>query len=125
MRIVVYSRSSSSLQHDASCEDRECQVVHGLERMDIDPSRAEFMRDKAAQGTKERRDKYDEIKRMISRHEEFILAVDDLSRLNRKADITALIRGLVLAGGRVVAIADGIDTEKIAGCDRGEEVRDE
>ncbi len=35
MKIVVCSRSSSALEHDASCEDQERQVVQGLECMDI------------------------------------------------------------------------------------------
>lgn len=34
MKTVVYSRSSSALEHDASCADQERQVVHGLKLMD-------------------------------------------------------------------------------------------
>ena len=112
MKTVVYSRSSSALEHDASCEDQERQVVHVLKGMDIDPTRAEFIRDKAASGTNGRRYGYEKLKEMISRREKFILAVDSLSRLSRKADITALIQGLVFAGGRFIAVSEGIDTDR-------------
>lgn len=110
MKIVVYSRSSSALEHDASCEDQERQVVQGLKRVDIDPSWAEFIRDKAASGTNERRYGYEKLKTMISRREKFVLAVDSVSRISRRTDATALIRDLVRAGGRFIAVEDGIDT---------------
>ena len=112
MKVVVYSRSSSALEHDAGCEDQERQVVHGLKHMDIDPIRAELIHDKAASGTNGRRYGYEKLKRMISRREKFILAVDNLSRLSRKADITALVQDLVLAGGRFIAVSSGIDTDR-------------
>ncbi len=110
MKVEVYSRSSSALEHDGSCEDQERQVVHGPKRMDIDPSWAEFIRDKAASGTNERKYGYEKPKTMISRREKFILAVDSVSRVSRKADAMTLIRDLVRAGGRFIAVEDGIDT---------------
>ncbi len=116
MKIVVYSRSSSALEHDTSCEDQERQVVQGLKRMDIDPSWAEFIRDKAASGTNERRYGYEKLKKMISRREKFILAVESVSRVSRRTDAMALIRDLVRADGRFIAVDSGIDTDR-SGCE--------
>lgn len=111
-KIVIYCRFSSDMQRKDSCTDQERAVRAGLTRLGIDPTHAIVIRDEAESGTKTNRDGFEQLRQMIARKEIAVLAVDDQSRLTRGDNASAFITDLEYAGGRFIAISEGIDTDK-------------
>jgi hypothetical protein len=107
---VIYTRFSSEMQRDESCEDQEREVRRGLDRKGIDPSSFEIIHDRAVSGTKTDRVQFDQLRKRIQRGEIGILAVDDQARFSRADDAYSFIIDLVFAGGRFISAGEGIDT---------------
>ncbi len=107
---VIYTRFSSDMQRDESCEDQERDVRKGLGTKGIDASGFRVMHDRAESGTKNDRAVFDELRGMIDRKEIGILAVDDQSRLSRADNAFSFITDLVYSGGRFISTGEGIDT---------------
>ena len=80
---IMYTRFSSDMQRDDSCEDQEREVRRGLEQRGIDPGHFEVIHDQAVSGTRTDRPQFEQLRRMIGRGEIGILAVDDQSRFSR------------------------------------------
>ena len=110
MVAIVYCRYSSDMQRPESCGDQERKVREGLLRNNIRTGEFIVLKDEAVSGTKEAREAYDQIVQKIARHEPFLLAVDDQSRLSRGDNVKALIRDLVFACGRFISTGENIDT---------------
>src|SRR5262245_7020241 len=98
------------MQRKDSCADQEREVRAGLARLGIDPTLAIVIRDGAESGTKTIREGFGQLRQMIDRNEVHVLAVDDQARLTRSDNASAFITDLVFAGGRFIAISEGIDT---------------
>ena len=109
-QVVIYTRYSSDLQREESCEDQVREVRQGLARKGIDASAAVVMQDKAESGTKSNRVEFDRLLKMISRGEVAVLAVDDQSRFSRAENASSFITDLVFYGGRFISTGEGIDT---------------
>jgi len=107
---VIYTRFSSELQNEKSCEDQEREVRTGLEKLKIDHSAALVIYDQAESGTKTFRDEFARLVDMVERGEIRILAVDDQARLSRADNAFAFITDLVYSGGRFISTGEGIDT---------------
>src|SRR3982751_3945592 len=82
-KVVIFTRFSSDLQREESCEDQEREVRQGLDRLGIDASDVLVIYDRAESGTKINRSEFNRLRAMIQRGEVAILAVDDQSRLSR------------------------------------------
>jgi DNA invertase Pin-like site-specific DNA recombinase len=109
-RIVIYTRYSSDMQREESCEDQEREVRAGLASRGIDARDAVVLQDKAESGTKANRAGFEQLSAMIARGEVAVLAVDDQSLLSRADNACAFITDLVYAGGRFISTGEGIDT---------------
>lgn len=107
---VIYTRFSSDMQRDESCEDQEREVRRALESRGIDPASFEVLYDRAISGTKNDRPEFGRLRQMIEREEIGILAVDDQARFSRADTTYALITDLVFHGGRFISTGEGIDT---------------
>jgi site-specific DNA recombinase len=107
---VIYTRYSSEMQRDESCEDQEREVREGLARKSIDASDFLVMYDRAESGTKNDRAKFDQLRGMIERGEVGILAVDDQARFSRADNAFSFIIDLDYSGGRFISTGEGIDT---------------
>ncbi|MCU0706602.1 MAG: recombinase family protein, partial [Fimbriiglobus sp.] len=108
--IVIYCRYSSDMQRRESCGDQEREVRTGLARLGVPCEDAVVVRDEGESGTKADRAGFQEVRGMIRRGQVAVLAVYDQSRLTRGENALAVIRDLVFAGGRFVAVTEGIDT---------------
>lgn len=109
-RIIGYTRISSNMQREESCEDQERNIRAYCEQKGIDTSRLEFMRDVAESGTKADRTAFSELREMIARGEVEMLIVDDLSRLTRSTDLPGLKQDIEYHGGALIAVSDHIDS---------------
>jgi site-specific DNA recombinase len=83
LKDVLYTRFSSDMQRNESCEDQERDVRQGLAKKGIDAANFEVLNDRAASGTKNERVIFDQPLARIRRGEVGILAVDDQSRFSR------------------------------------------
>ena len=111
-QIVIYTRYSSEMQREDSCEDQKREVCQGLARLGIDAQEATVIEDKAESGTKTNRAGFERLSAMIDHGEVSILAVDDQSRLSRGDNASSFITDLVYSGGRFVSTGEGIDTNQ-------------
>ncbi len=109
---VIYTRYSSDMQREESCEDQEREVRAGLERRGLDHSDAFVMHDRAESGTKNYRSVFEQLTDMVRRGEVRILAVDDQARFSRADNAFAFIKDVVFHGGRFISTGEGIDTEQ-------------
>lgn len=109
---VMYTRYSSDMQRNESCEDQERNVRLGLTRKAIDPANFEVLNDRAASGTKNDRVVFEQLLARIRRGEIRILAVDDQSRFSRADNAFSFIKDLVYSGGRFISTGEGIDTDE-------------
>lgn len=109
---VIYTRFSSEMQRNESCDDQEREVRRGLSLKGIDPCDFEVMHDRAESGTKNDRAKFEELCGMIRRGEVGILAVDDQARFSRSDNAFSFIKDLVFSGGRFLSTGEGIDTHQ-------------
>ena len=109
---VIYTRYSSDMQREESCEDQERDVRDGLAHKKIDHRDALVLADKAESGTKSDRAGFIRLADMIKRGELGILAVDDQSRLSRGDNVSGFITDLVFSGGRFISTGEGIDTDE-------------
>jgi hypothetical protein len=109
---IIYTRFSSEMQRNESCEDQEREVRKGLELKGIDTAHFEVVNDRAASGTKNNRLQFDLLRERIQRGEINILAVDDQSRFSRADNAFSFITDLVYAGGRFISSGEGIDTKQ-------------
>ena len=107
---VLYTRYSSDMQRNESCEDQEREVRQGLARKGIDAANFEVLYDRAASGTKNDRVIFDQLLARIRRGEIGIVAVDDQSRFSRADNAFSFIKDLVYSGGRFISTGEGIDT---------------
>jgi site-specific DNA recombinase len=110
--IVIYTRYSSDMQREDSCEDQKREVCRGLVRFGIDAQDGLVIEDKAESGTKTNRVGFEKLSPMIKRGEVSILAVDDQSRLSRADNASSFITDLVYSGGRYISTGEGIDTDQ-------------
>jgi DNA invertase Pin-like site-specific DNA recombinase len=111
-KIVIYTRYSTDMQREESCEDQEREVRQGLERLGIDARDAVVIYDRAESGTKNDRAKFEHLRATIARGEVGILAVDDQARFSRADNACAFVTDLVYHGGRFLSIGEGIDTDQ-------------
>ena len=111
-RDVIYTRFSSEMQRNESCEDQEREVRKGLELKGIDTANFVVVNDRAASGTKNNRLQFDLLREQIQRGEINILAVDDQARFSRADNAFSFITDLVYSGGRFVSTGEGIDTKQ-------------
>ncbi len=107
---VLYTRFSTDMQRDESCEDQEREVRKGLALKGIDATNFEVVHDRAASGTKNDRAQFEQLRARIQREEIGILAVDDQARFSRADDAYCFITDLVFSGGRFISTGEGIDT---------------
>ena len=107
---VIYTRYSSDMQREDSCEDQKREVILGLRRLGIDVVDPIVIEDKAESGTKSNRTGFQRLTAMIERGEVGILAVDDQSRLSRADNASSFITDLIYSGGRFISPGEGIDT---------------
>ncbi len=92
--IILYTRYSSSMQREESCEDQEREIRKHLDGLGIDHRNAIVLADKAKSGTKKSRPGYRKIEQMIKNGEKFLLVVLDLSRLSRTSGVRDLLTDL-------------------------------
>jgi hypothetical protein len=92
---VFYTRYSSDMQRQASCEDQEREVRRGLDRKGLDAPNAVVIHDRAESGRKTNRSEFDRLGMMIRRAEVGVVAVDDQSRLSRADNVFDFIKDLV------------------------------
>ena len=111
-KTVLYTRYSSDMQRDESCEDQGREVRQGLDSKGIDSNEALVLNDRAESGTKANRTEFDRLRAMIRRGEVGILAVDDQSRLSRADNVFGFIQDLVYQGGRFISTGENIDTHE-------------
>lgn len=111
-QIVIYTRYSSDMQREDSCEDQEREVRQGLARLGIDGGSALVIHDQAESGTKNTRTGFEELCALIERKQVAILAVDDQSRFSRADNAFSFITDLVYVGGRFISTGEGIDTHQ-------------
>lgn len=109
---IIYTRFSSEMQRDESCEDQERDVRTGLAAKGIDARGFLVMHDRAESGTKNDRAMFEQLRKMIERREVRVLAVDDQSRLSRTDNAFSFVQDLVFSGGRFISTGEGIDTEQ-------------
>ena len=109
---VLYTRFSSDMQRNESCEDQERDVRQGLALKGIDAANFEVLNDRAASGTKNDRVIFDQLLARIRCGEIGILAVDDQSRFSRADNAFSFITDLVYSGGRFISTGEGIDTKQ-------------
>lgn len=109
MRVAAYARYSSDSQREASLEDqlRNCREFAARQGWPA----PEVFSDSAITGARTDRPGY---RKLIDRAHEFaVVLVDDLTRLGRdNVELQMVLRRLKFAGGRVIAIADGVDTAR-------------
>ena len=111
--IVIYCRySNAQLQRQESLEAQELKVRQHLDFIGIDHTHALFLSDGGQRGDLESRQGYDRLLAMIAARQIKILAVDQQSRFSRGYNVRGLITDLVYAGGRFIAVGDGIDTDR-------------
>ena len=113
MKAVVYTRFSSDRQREASSEDqaRNCRRRAESEGWRI----GEHYRDEGISGSTADRPGYKAMLRAAQAREFDVLLVDDLSRLSRdQIEFERTIRRLEFAGIRIVAVADGYDSQNKA-----------
>jgi len=114
MRYAIYARYSSDLQRPSSIADqlRKCNEfgqIHGWV-----PVKASIYKDEAVSGVSIERPG---LQRMMQaalspRHPFDVILVDDTSRISRSlSDAVQLFQKLSFAGVRVIAVAQGIDTQ--------------
>jgi DNA invertase Pin-like site-specific DNA recombinase len=111
--LVIYTRYSSDMQRADSCTDQVRKAKEDLVRRGISIENAEIIKDEAESGTKENRPGYARITQRIAAGEPMLLVVDDQSRLGRTENIRSQIQDLVFNEGRFIAVADGIDTDRV------------
>jgi site-specific DNA recombinase len=110
LRAVTYSRYSSDMQRATSIVDQErlCRRRADAEGWKIVASYA----DDAISGSDNRRPQYLAMLQAAARKEFDVLIVDDLSRLTRDSvEQETAIRRLEFQGIRIIATADGYDSE--------------
>ncbi|MCZ7647992.1 MAG: recombinase family protein [Planctomycetota bacterium] len=112
LRVIIYTRFSSSMQRPESCTNQERAVRAALDQKGIDHSQAEVIRDEAISGTKETREGYARILEAVRRKERLIVAVDDQSRLSRNDMAKLIIKRIIFHGGRFISASDNIDTDQ-------------
>src|SRR5688500_3334688 len=111
--IVIYVRYSAHLQREDSLDAQEHKARQKLRQLGLDAARAIVLADAAQRGDSENRQNYQRLLEMIERKEVAVLIVDEQSRLSRGGSVHNLIQDLVFAGGRFIAVADGIDTVRV------------
>ena len=109
-KLVIYTRYSSDMQRQESCEDQQREVRRGLARLGIDDRDALVIADQAESGTKNDRAKFEQLRALIERGEVGILAVDDQARFSRADNAFSFVTDLVYSGGRFISTGEGIDT---------------
>ncbi len=107
---VIYTRFSTDMERDESCEDQERKIRTGLAHKGIDATNFEVIYDRATSGTKNDRVQFDQLRARIQRGEIGTLAVDDQARFSRADNAFCFITDLVYAGGRFISTGEGIDT---------------
>jgi len=108
--VVIYTRYSTDMQREESCEDQARMVRGSLTKMGIDHGSAVVIEDKAIPGSRDDRLGFQEVLAMSGRGEIAILAVDEQSRFSRGGNAYSLIQDLVYGGGRFISTSEGIDT---------------
>ena len=111
--VVIYTRFSTEMQSQKSCEDQEREVREGLQRMGIEAGDALVICDEAQSGTRVDRSGFEQLSEKVDNNQPFILAVDDQSRLSRADNAFSFITDLVYAGGRFISTGEGIDTDSV------------
>ncbi len=109
--VLIMSRCACARDAAAFCEEQERRVQEHLARIGVDHGAAIVLRDAGQSGTDKSRPGYKTIVEMVETGKDILLAVSDLSRLSRRVDVVELIRDIVVAGGRVITVDGGIDTE--------------
>ena len=110
--IVIYTRYSSDMRRENSCEDQRREVCRGLVRFGINAHDAFVIEDKAESGTKTNRTGFEKLTAMIKRGEVGILAVDDQSRLSRGDNASSFITDLGYSARRFISTGEDIDTDQ-------------
>jgi site-specific DNA recombinase len=109
---VIYCRFSSEMQRTDSNVDQERRCRDALNRMGLDNLDFEVIRDEAISGISESRPGLVEIHKLISSSRLGVLIVAEQSRLTRGDNATSVIKDIVYHGGRFIAVAEGLDTER-------------
>jgi DNA invertase Pin-like site-specific DNA recombinase len=109
---VIYARYSSELQRVERIQDQVRRCRDGLDRLGIAHDHFEVIKDEAISGTQESRPGLDQIKAMIAARRLGKLVVAEQSRLTRNDNAKSQIKDILFQGGRFIAIAEGIDTDK-------------
>ena len=106
----IYTRFSTNLQRDSSCEDQEREARQILQKHGIDDSNAIVIHDRAESGTKSQRDGFLQLQESVAQGRVSVVVVDDQARLSRGDDVIGVIKDLVFGGVRFLS-GDGVDTD--------------
>lgn len=109
-RIVLYARYSTDMQNPKSCDDQFRVIRQALDRLGIDHSQAEEIKDEGISGTDNDRPGYKRVLQLIKQRNVKLLAVDEQSRFTRNLDACSVIKNLEFGGGRFISTSEGIDT---------------
>lgn len=110
-RPLVYTRYSSELQSDKSCNDQEREVRALLREKGFDDTDAIVINDRAETGTKNDRAGFLRALDLIRQGVVSVFAVDDQARASRNDDVVGVVKDIVYAGSRFVS-GDGVDTDE-------------
>ncbi len=113
-KTVIYTRYSSEMQREESCEDQERDTRNGLTQKRLDHRNAVILADKIVSGEVVDRTGFQQLEGMIARGEVAVLAVDNQSRLTRAgaSDAYSIVKDVVYHGGRFISATEGIDTDQ-------------
>ena len=116
-KTIIYTRYSSEMQREESCDDQEREARDGLARKCVDHRNAVILADKIISGEVADRAQFQLLCNMIQKGEVAVLAVDNQSRLTRAgaSDAYSIVKDVVYHGGRFISTSEGIDTDH-GGC---------
>ena len=109
---VFFTRFSSDLQRQDSCDDQEREIRDGLAKLGVGYSNPLVFKDQAESGTKCEREAFVELMELVRAGHVRLLAVDDQSRFSRADHAFMLINDVVFHGGRFISTGEGIDTNQ-------------
>lgn len=106
--VVIYTRYSTDLQSKDSCEDQENRVRSHLSKLGIPLAHVKVINDHAVSGTRNDREGFQELQKLIQIGDVAVVAVDELSRLTRGFDLRQMVNDVVAFQGQFISVKENM-----------------
>lgn len=106
--VVIYTRYSTDLQSEFSCEDQENRVRSHLSKLAIPLTNVKVINEHAASGARNDREGFQELKQLIQTGKVAVVAVDELSRLTRSFDLRSMVNDVLAFQGQFISVKENL-----------------